>query len=689
MRYVLIGLTLVFSFAFSSKKMELMTEGEVQAFIQKDESGRITKFKQNGVEWAFNFDSKGRLKKIHRDKRLAVEYIRNHQDYDLIIRSKDFCYWIVRGDKRLDYGDFVSQKSGYRLLDEHNRCYFEKFMHGVEVNYSIAEGSSKITVNQSTSFELKGDAVFSSKKNGSNWPFEELLIEGTALKYDETNALIEAQIFNQHHRFFYDNEDQLVEEELLGKKICHSYAPGRGKITSDNQSYNVVLDDLERCSSLSSDGKKFSFMMDPFGRVLEILQEDKPPIQLFYHNFDEIGSIQNNEVKDFRFVRHEEGYEEPKTLFIFSGGKGYNVRTDLFGNIVELIDADSGLSKEKVFYSAFGESLNGLSSISPWGYRSKRWLEDLDLYLFTFRFYSPFKGKFLSPDPAGFDHTLNRTCYCLNNPIRFCDPKGNYLGIHLNRSQKYAVGVILDFLGKHLPLTLSKGYELQCFAARYMGLEQPEIFEQDHAFEINESLGEKDTSFIFVNGISTEKPVAEHLCYDLSMMLKQKFRCVHLATQGAGRDLFNSVKEYLGIKTPGVLILENLIQNLLNDPERKIVIFSHSRGALATDLALRNLTNEEKQRIEVYSFGGAIFIHRGFMKRARNFVSKGDPIPFILDFKSYMFGEKWFDVDIEFLDIGEGGISFFDHAILGSTYRTRLHNLVKEYQTQYCCVDVE
>jgi hypothetical protein len=66
-----------------------------------------------------------------------------------------------------------------------------------------------------------------------------------------------------------------------------------------------------------------------------------------------------------------------------------------------------------------------------------------------------------------------------------------------------------------------------------------------------------------------------------------------------------------------------------------------------------------------------------------NFISKGDPIPFLIDFKSYVFGEKYFDVEIVRLDIEKGGLKYFDHAILGATYRKCLDNLVKEYLTQY------
>lgn len=683
MPYVFFGFSLFFSFILLAKEIETFSEGPLQALIELDEAGRICRYLQNGNDWAYSYDQLGRIEKIYRDQKLVVEYLRDQKDYDLIIRSNQFCYWIKRQNGRVDYGDFMSKKTGYRLLDEQNRCIFEKFMHGIEIEYSQNHNTKEITINKNTTFKLLKDQVLSISESTLSWNFQELPIEGKILKKGDTDAIEEVEILGQLHRFFYDGEDQLIFEDLPYGTFIHEYAPGREKITSDNNNYNHVIDDLERCTALSKNGKKFSFFIDPFGRLLEITQQGSPEIKFFYENLDEIGSFVGNHLIDFRFIQREKGFEEPKTLFIYREGNGYNVRTDLFGNILELIEPQNARLVERIAYTAFGEYEANDGAVSPWRYRAKRWQKELGLYLFNFRLYSPQKGCFLTPDPAGFDHTLNRTCYCLNNPLRFSDPKGAYIGLHLTRSQKYAVGLFLDFLGKHLPLSLSHGYKLQCFGARYMGLEQPEIYEQDHVFEINSLLGEKETSFIFVNGISTEKPIMEHLCFDLSTMLNQKVRCVHLATQGTGRDLLNSVKEYLGIKTPGVLILEDLLQTLLEDQERNVVIFSHSRGALATDLALKNLSPEQKKRIEIYSFGGAILIPRKTAKRVINFVSRGDPIPFLVDFKSYVFGEKYFDVDLVRLDIEEGGIPYFDHAILGSTYKTCLDNLVKEYLTQY------
>lgn len=49
------------------------------------------------------------------------------------------------------------------------------------------------------------------------------------------------------------------------------------------------------------------------------------------------------------------------------------------------------------------------------------------------RLYDPALGRFLSPDPyvqmPDFTQSFNRYSYCLNNPLRYTDPTGEYFGI--------------------------------------------------------------------------------------------------------------------------------------------------------------------------------------------------------------------------------------------------------------------
>ena len=64
------------------------------------------------------------------------------------------------------------------------------------------------------------------------------------------------------------------------------------------------------------------------------------------------------------------------------------------------------------------------------GFTGHEYLEDFKLYNMNGRLYDPVVGRFLSPDPyvqdPGFTQSLNRYSYCLNNPLKFTDPSGEF-----------------------------------------------------------------------------------------------------------------------------------------------------------------------------------------------------------------------------------------------------------------------
>jgi RHS repeat-associated protein len=90
-----------------------------------------------------------------------------------------------------------------------------------------------------------------------------------------------------------------------------------------------------------------------------------------------------------------------------------------------------------VFYDAN----NNQRAASAYGVRhlftGQQWYSELGLYDLRNRFYSPDIGRFLQPDPIGFDgDPTNLYCYAGNNPVVYADPTG------LFRGGQFAVGVV-------------------------------------------------------------------------------------------------------------------------------------------------------------------------------------------------------------------------------------------------------
>jgi RHS repeat-associated protein len=68
-------------------------------------------------------------------------------------------------------------------------------------------------------------------------------------------------------------------------------------------------------------------------------------------------------------------------------------------------------------------------------FTGQQWYSELGLYDLRNRFYSPDIGRFLQPDPIGFDgDPTNLYCYAGNNPVVYSDPTG------LFRGGQFAVG---------------------------------------------------------------------------------------------------------------------------------------------------------------------------------------------------------------------------------------------------------
>ncbi|MBM3192239.1 MAG: RHS repeat-associated core domain-containing protein [Chlamydiae bacterium] len=96
---------------------------------------------------------------------------------------------------------------------------------------------------------------------------------------------------------------------------------------------------------------------------------------------------------------------------------------DIQGNIIKLVDIATREVTSLALPDPFGR---GLSKESPtsWIFSGKYYDRELDLVYFGRRYYSPQLKKWLSPDPAF--QTLDPYQYCLNKPLSYFDPDGQF-----------------------------------------------------------------------------------------------------------------------------------------------------------------------------------------------------------------------------------------------------------------------
>ena len=111
-------------------------------------------------------------------------------------------------------------------------------------------------------------------------------------------------------------------------------------------------------------------------------------------------------------------------------GQFYYAFTDHLGSITALYDSTATAVFEAE-YDAWGRQTVTTDAVGfHWGYTGHEMLPEFGLINMNGRLYDPILGRFLSPDNyvqmPDFSQSFNRYSYCLNNPLKYTDPSGEY-----------------------------------------------------------------------------------------------------------------------------------------------------------------------------------------------------------------------------------------------------------------------
>ena len=150
-------------------------------------------------------------------------------------------------------------------------------------------------------------------------------------------------------------------------------------------------------------------------------------------------------------------------LYYISGGDGmaavlvktgsqqniYYAHTDHLGSIISLT-GDNGSPVFKAEYDAWGkQTITNNTFKFHRGYTGHEHLPEFGLINMNGRMYDPLLGRFLSPDPfvqsPDYSQNFNRYSYCLNNPLIYTDPSGEFFflipNIGWSKSEGLSVGL--------------------------------------------------------------------------------------------------------------------------------------------------------------------------------------------------------------------------------------------------------
>lgn len=512
--------------------------------------------------------------------------------------------------------------------------------------------------------------------------------------YDDRNNLKQEEGY-KFHRYIHDSLDNLCEkdgmkgsvnalnqiEELGSKKL--SYDRNGNTIQKNDQDtlWIYEYDALDRLISAEQPSNiRLTFSYDPFHRRLSKKTEKWTGSswrvcehkRFIYDDQNEIGSIDSltGMQCDLRLLGHGDGAEisaavaietQPYELFV-----PYH---DIQGNVRALVN-DKQCVVSAYRYTAFGcvESLysNGLKC--PWQFSSKRYDEESSLTYFGRRYYTSDLGRWINPDPKGFEDGLNVYAYVKNAPLTNRDLYG--LRSTIPRLQQLKSRIRIDY-----------GFEMRCFRAnpqRYQpysnyGLNSDK---KDYACISHDLLGigakELQNPNLYVTmmgGINTRFPNHfQNTCHLSDAIDGHNLIGVYNPTHGLFTDLWECLKGLRYIFTDPVKELHKTWDDCFkkSGDATFILHYAYSQGAIHARNALETYDQERAKHITVVAIAPAAYIDSDNCERVRHYYSKS--LDFVPHIDKRGFWREMRRGNVEALE-RDARASLFDHSFQSPTYK--------------------
>ena len=249
--------------------------------------------------------------------------------------------------------------------------------------------------------------------------------ETTTYTYNALSQLLTEKgrtyAYDSTHNRIGDSGEEITFS-TLGQNLAHTYNE-LGLLTQKGDLHFTydALDRLIRIDRL--DAPPLLFTYDSDHRMMTATCGDKTE-RFIYDGLNEIGALDDwNNLLNLRVLGNTPQAEIGATLLLVDPSGPTVPLNDIQGNIATLVPF-SHAPPTHLTYTAFGEHATSSPTLTPYRFASKRFFPDADLVFFGRRFYDPSEGRFITPDPKGYDEGVNLYAYVLNNPLNSVDLYG-------------------------------------------------------------------------------------------------------------------------------------------------------------------------------------------------------------------------------------------------------------------------
>ncbi|MCF8298872.1 MAG: FG-GAP-like repeat-containing protein [Saprospiraceae bacterium] len=252
------------------------------------------------------------------------------------------------------------------------------------------------------------------------------------------------------------------------KHALTSISPLNGGIATYLSQQTISYTPFNKTSEIIQGTKKatFTYGPDQLRSKLEYFTETSPSNytldkKKYYSGSYEKEIIGSNtrelhSISDFGIYVIENGASTGTMYFTFKDHLGSIKKvTDINGNLIEDLSYDAWGNRRNPATLALLPSLVGSSwtGLFDRGFTGHEHMDGFGLINMNGRMYDPLTGRVMSPDnnvqAIGSSQNLNRYSYCMNNPLMYNDPNGEFIigpALMMGALGLFVVGSTLDHL---------------------------------------------------------------------------------------------------------------------------------------------------------------------------------------------------------------------------------------------------